>query len=110
MCANGVENLIRSNAKNVLFIVFEEFIKYPERYMKEIYEFLGREYYEHDFKDIPDNATDVDGLYFNKFPHKSGKVLHDKGQGDWVDVIDESLASEIMMQFPLYNKSFGYGG
>ena len=105
--AKGVEDLLRRKAKNVFFVIFEEFVNNPQEYMKRIYEFLEQPYYEHDFKNIPNKANDVDGLYYNKFPHNTGKELKVL-PSEWHEYISNDLAQDIMEVYPLYNNSFGY--
>jgi len=40
------------NSEIIMFVEYENLCKYPEKTMKEIYEFLEKPYYEHDFENV----------------------------------------------------------
>jgi len=40
------------NSEIIMFVEYENLCKYPEKTMKEIYNFLEKPYYEHDFKNV----------------------------------------------------------
>lgn len=103
----GVEDIIRRKLP-VMIIKYEQLCNFPNEVMAEVYQYLEEPLFIHDFNDVKNTATDVDGLYLNKFPHEgSGKVRPTNPNG-WVDFLDEELADKIMVRFPLYNKFFGY--
>jgi len=105
----GVEDLLRRRkTENILFVFYEELSINPEKSMKQVYEFLGENYFHHNFNDIKNTAIDPDNFYLNKFPHEgSGKILP-ADVDEWKHYFSEELAKTIMERFPLYNSFFGY--
>lgn len=106
-CINGVEDLLRRDLDNVVYIKYETFVKNPDRVMKEIYEVLGADAYKHDFKKVKNVSTDLDPLYRNKFPHKGEGEVKD-GSTSWKEVVDPDLAVKIASVYPFYMNTFGY--
>jgi sulfotransferase len=109
----GVEDLLRRNPKNAAgesfaqTIQYETFVRSPQLIIDRIYASLGEEHFEHDFEDVENTATDVDGLYNDKFPHVgSGKVA--PSSGDWREHVPGDIAQHVMERFPNYNRAFGY--
>jgi sulfotransferase len=105
----GVEDLYRRQLGFVHFIQFETLVRNPKLIMDGIYTALGEDGFEHDFKNVECTATDVDGLYHDKFPHDgSGEVKPPEGK--WSDYISPDIAAKIMQEFPTYNRAFNYSG
>lgn len=104
---NGVMDLVRKDRKNVLFVKHDNLVKDPKQTMKDIYAFLGEEYFEHDFEDVKNVATDLDALYLNKFPHEGcGKVeWRDPEVGRWVP---QDIQQTIQQRYPRYQQKFGF--
>ena len=104
---SGVEDLARRQKPYIHLILFETLVKSPKMVLQNIYSVLNEEYFEHDFENVENTATDADSLYLNKFPHDgSGKVEPPKGS--WRDHLSEDIADEIMKKFPNYNRAFNY--
>lgn len=104
----GVEDLVRRNLKNVIWVQYEAFIQNPKITINRIYSETGEDAFEHDFENIINTAQDPDGHYLYKFPHEgSGKV---QAQEDWRQYLSEDLATIIMQRFAYYNQVFGYNG
>ena len=102
----GVEDCLRRNHPGCIFVRYEDFAADPELIMRRIYKHIGEEYYEHDFDNVENVASDVDGLYWNKYPHKgSGKV---ESVNDWKDYIAPDVSELIMQQGVFYNTQFNY--
>jgi sulfotransferase len=56
--------------KDILFIRFEDLCKNPKDEMKKIYEYLGIEYYEHDFNNVEQITVEDDEVYGIYGDHK----------------------------------------
>jgi len=105
----GVEDLFRRQLGFVHFIQFETLVQNPKLIMDGIYAALGEDIFEHDFKNVECTATDVDGLYHDKYPHDgSGEVKPPEGK--WSAYVSPDIAAKIMEEFPLYNRAFNYSG
>ena len=104
----GVEDLLRRRLPNVHFIQYETFVRSPQVFLDKIYSLLGENsFFQHNLDDVQNTATDIDGLYLNKFPHEgSGKV--EPRPESWREHLSPDLASLIIERFPLYNQTFGY--
>ena len=56
------EFLLRRN-KDVLIIEFDQLTRYPESVIKELYKFLGVDYYEHDFTNVAQTTHEDDRFH-----------------------------------------------
>jgi sulfotransferase len=57
----GLKQAITSSEKNMLMLIeYNELCKNPERMMKSIYNFIGQDYYEHDFDDVEASWDEYD--------------------------------------------------
>ena len=105
---NGITDLITRNRKSVVFIRYEDFTAQTKSVMDMIYKELDEPVFEHDFNDVKNTSTDVDGLYLYKFPHKgNGKIVSPPKEG-WRDYVPQDVADEIISKFKTYNEYFGY--
>ena len=106
--ALGCEDLMARHSENVFALSHEAFVMDPKTHMMELYEFIGKDYFEHDFENIENVATELDSMYLNKFPHEgSGKVRKAK-RTDWKNFVPDELGNLIHQRFPKYNSLFGY--
>ena len=103
-----IEDRLLRESDNLYMVVFEKFVQDPERELRKIYGELKIDWWSgHDFDDVVDCSTDVDGLYLNKFPHGgSGKVRPPDRR--WQDDVPEAVAQQVMSLHPAYNQRFGY--
>lgn len=109
----GIEDLMRRNLRNsegqpfVHAIQYETFVQSPQLIIDRIYAAVGEERFEHDFENIENVATDVDGIYSYKFPHiGDGKI--EPRPDDWKEHVSGDIASLVMQKFQNYNRAFGY--
>jgi sulfotransferase len=108
-CVAGIEDMLRrGRMQNILFVFYEELSASPEKTMKKVYEFLGEDYYHHDFDDVKKTAVDPDSFYLNKYPHEGKGKVKPTDVEEWKDYVSEDLANTIMGRFPMYNNFFGY--
>lgn len=109
----GIEDMIRRNLRNqegkpfTHPVQYETFVQNPQLVIDRIYTLTGEEPFEHDFENVENTATDVDGLYGNKFPHEGqGKI--EPREEDWREHVPQDIAGLIMQKFAGYNRAFGY--
>jgi sulfotransferase len=109
----GIEDLIRRNLRNqkgkpfTLPVQYETFVQNPQIIIDRIYTALGEEPFAHDFEHVENTATDVDGIYNNKFPHEGEGPIKPREE-DWREHVPQDIASLIMQKFRGYNQAFGY--
>jgi len=104
----GVEDLLRRNTPNTLYLPYEWFAANPAEAMVQVYETLHMDPFGHTFDAVVNQATECDALWLGKFPHQgSGKV--EPSQDNWADYCPADIAQEICDKFPFYNARFGYG-
>jgi sulfotransferase len=73
---NGVKQVLCSNEKSSLFILdYEQLAKNPEQTMKALYNFIGEEYFEHDFNDVASSYDEFDEDVNLKGLHTTRKVV-----------------------------------
>lgn len=103
----GIRDMIQRKPQGVIFLQYESLAENPSDVMKTLYETLGEEYFEHDFKNVKNTAQDPDGLYLHKYPHKGdGEVKPSKI--DWQQFVPYDIVKEIMGRFEFFNQTFGY--
>jgi sulfotransferase len=109
----GVEDLIRRNPRNqkgkefVHVVQYETFAQNPQLVIDRVYAVLGEERFEHDFENVVNTATDVDGLYGYKFPHAGSGKIEAPSEG-WREHVPSDIANLVMQRFANYNRAFGY--
>lgn len=103
----GMEDLIRRQPKNWVWIRYEDLCAKPDRTLTRLYEALGEPYFEHDLNNIVNVAEDVDELYSLKFPHEGDGPLRSPERQDWKPWISRDLEAEIS-KFTFYSKFFEY--
>jgi sulfotransferase len=67
---NAILDLLDRAPDNVVTIRYEDLVADPQSVMDLIADQCGIERYEHDFDNIPDTASDPDGHYLGKWPHR----------------------------------------
>ncbi len=103
----GVKDIIRRKLP-VMMIKYEQLVAFPEEVMQEVYQYLEKEPFSHNFENVESTATDVDALYNFKFPHKGEGKVQPTDLNEWTSFMNDELAGTIMKRFPLYNSFFGY--
>lgn len=103
----GVEDLIRRQPKNWIWVRYEDLCASPDDVMRELYERLGEPYFEHDFSNVKNVAEDVDELYNLKFPHEGCGPVRAPVERDWEGWISPDIEAQIQT-FTFYSKAFGY--
>jgi len=104
----GIEDLLRRKPDGILFVKYEEFVENPEKTLEDIYKLIDESFYEHDFENIENTATDPDGFYLHKYPHKGSGKVEKTDIDEWKKFLSDDLAKTIMDRFEFYNKSFKY--
>lgn len=103
----GIQDLMRTRAKDVKFVRYETLAAHPEEEMKNIYAFLGEKWFEHDFDNVENVATDLDAQYLHKFPHEGhGKVT--PSTIEWSDWVAQDVAIGIRQQHAWFQNRFAY--
>ena len=103
----GVEDMIRRKLP-VMFIKYEQFCKFPQQVLAEMYGYLEDTSFSHDLENVVNTATDPDGFYNYKYPHEgSGKVIP-TDETAWTRFFNQELADLIISRYPLYANFFGY--
>jgi len=104
----GIEDLLRRDPKNVIFIKYEELVSDPKKIMEGLYKELGMKYFEHDFEDVKNTAEDPDFMYLNKYPHQGEGKVRPCDAIEYKKFVSEDLAKTIMDRFAGFNKAFEY--
>lgn len=105
-CIAGVEDMIRRDWGDMIFLDHDFIVKAPERAFGFIDDLLGSGF-DYDFKNVKNTSTDLDAQWRGKFPHKGeGEVK--PYTGDWREYISEDIARASIERWPLYCRTFGY--
>jgi len=71
----GVLYVKENNKDNVLIINYDDFIGSPEKTIREVYKFLGLDYFNHYYENIIDNNFEDDSIYGIEGMHKINSVV-----------------------------------
>jgi len=107
----GTLDIIHRKVSNVLFIKCEDLTADPKITMIKIYNYLEEKYFDHNFDNIENVATDTDELYLNKYPHSGSGKIRKSNDLEWREFISDNLAKEIMSH-PIigeFTQTFDYG-
>lgn len=93
---NRIRDCIARGYENRLhYVIYEKFTKNPKKVMKEVYEFLGEEQFDHDFDNVKQtlweddlNVHGIDGLH-----DIQSKVT--PSRPSWPDYLPEALADQL---------------
>jgi hypothetical protein len=104
---NGVYDIINRKL-SVNFVRYEKLVNHPKAMIRDIYEILEEDNFEHDFENIQNTATDPDAFYLHKFPHEgSGKIEPPPIDG-WKEYLNTAVIMHIMQSHSHFNQVFGY--
>jgi sulfotransferase len=104
---NGIYDIINRQIP-VSFIQYEKLVDRPEAGMKELYNYLEEEHFEHNFDDIQNTAIDPDAFYLNKFPHDGSGKIEPPPIDAWKEYVTAPVAHHIMSSHAYFNNFFGY--
>jgi len=105
-CLEGVKDVLDRRLE-VFWFRYEDFVRNPQEMMERLYAFCDFGFFEHDFDNVVNTATDPDHLYNNKFPHKGEGKIENRAPA-WPKVMSREIAAEVMAGFPWYCSKFGY--
>lgn len=104
----GIEDLLRRDLPNVVYVRFESFLAQPQGVIDKVYARLGLPEFEHQFVDVVNVAPDVDAVYRHKFPHDGSGTISAERAGTWKGTIPPGLADQIAAAYPMFMQRFGY--
>jgi sulfotransferase len=102
-----IEDLIRRQSSNVVFVRYESLVADPAVQVEKVATAMGLAPFQHDLQGVENIATDLDALYRFKYPHDGSGAIKPTGH-NWSEVMDEPLAQLIASVYPLYMQNFGY--
>jgi sulfotransferase len=83
-----VDALQRGWHKNLFFVDYDDLTKSPKEVMVQIYDFLGEEWYEHDFNNVKQTTQSNDDIFGFKDLHKIRKEVKPQKE-DWKEVLGD---------------------
>lgn len=103
----GIEDILRRDPGNIVLIKYESLVAHPRVVLRNLYDSLGEEWFDHDLDNVKPLSTEQDWRWLHKYPHEgSGKV--EPRNDKWSDWIAPDIATGIMKSFAAYNGAFGY--
>lgn len=102
----GLEDLFMRKMPKIM-VQYEKLVDTPKSTMQWLYEKLGEENFEHDFKSVKSTADDIDSRFLNKASHVTKPVVKKPTHG-WKEVFDDSIGDFIMQQYPYFASKTGY--
>lgn len=104
---NGIYDIINRKL-DILPIKYEQLADRPVAMLKEIYEYIGKEPFEHDFNDIKNTATDPDAFYLHKYPHDGSGKVESPPLNAWEEFVSPQVVGHINNSHGFFNHFFGY--
>jgi sulfotransferase len=96
-----------NNDKKMLFIKYEKLMEDPKKEMKRLYEYLGVDYFEHDFNNIEQITKEDDSVYGVYGDHVIKPKLTSV-KPDWNDVLGKNASVWIKTNYSWFYDYFGY--
>ena len=102
-----IEDAIRHRADALVVFPYEALVRDPARAMRELYSELRLDWFEHDFENVENRATDLDALALFKYPHSGSGKVADRGD-TWREVVAPDVARAIIERYPVFAEAFRY--
>ena len=96
------------DAKNILYVRYEDLCSNPEETLKGIYEFIEEEPFAHDFKNIVKEIEEDDSHFGPYGRHTVKSVITAEKPSSWDDVFEAGISNEIRKNFEWYFQNFNY--
>ena len=104
---NGLRDVLDRGWLDRVFIWwYEEFCYEPLQVMKRLYEYIGEEYYLHDFTDIKKANPEHDGVYKFTYPHEGRGPVTTDHIGKWIGYLPQEVADSILERYAWFYRSF----
>ena len=101
-----VVEVARKYPDNFFILRHEDFNQNPREMLRMVYEFLGEEYFEHDFDNIPpSDYYEHDTVYRSMVQHKTGTKLR-KLEPRWPNVLTKEQSDMIIKNNLFFYKTF----
>lgn len=104
----GIEDLMRRNPDNVVYVMYESLVRQPAMIFERLYSEIKEEAFIHDFDNVENTAEDPDGFYLYKYPHQGCGKVEPSDPDEWKQYVSQDLAATIGSRFPDYCKYFNY--
>lgn len=76
----------------------------PERYMRKLYQHIGRDYFPHDFVNVKGHGGELDALLSGKYPHKVYGPVAPGNPHEWRQYVSPDISNNIRNLFAEYYK------
>lgn len=93
--------------KNILFIRYEDLIKYPQSTMNQVYKYFEVPVYEHDFKNIEQITVEDDEVYGIYGDHKIRTSL-ERNDVDHNQILGKPICDFLKNRYSWYFNEFKY--
>lgn len=94
----AIKNLLMEGKQKLLhFVEYEDLVNSPEETMRNLYDFLGEEYYEHDFNNIKNKIRENDEFYGFADMHEVRETIGKSGI-DPMEVLPETIYQQSQGQ------------
>lgn len=101
------QSILDKTAENFLFLKYEDLCNNPQSHLKSVYDFFELEYFEHNFKSIPQITVEDDTVYGIYGDHTIRNTLH-MLPDDYIDILGEYTSDWIYNQYRWYYDIFEY--
>lgn len=95
------------NDKKMLFIKYEDLMKFPQREMDKIYRYFGVDSFQHDFSNIKQITQEDDSVYGVYGDHVIRPTLNPPSP-DWNEVLGKNAAEWVRSHYKWFYEYFGY--
>lgn len=92
----------------ILFVKFEDLALYPDLEMKRIYNYLGLDYFEHDFDNIQQITKEDDAVYGLTSDLHTIKPRLEPLKKDFKEILGKDICDWIQNNYSWYQEKFNY--
>ena len=92
----------------MFFVKYENLSNNPQETLNSIYDYIGEESFQHDFKNIKKEVFEDDSHFGAYGNHSVQKELKPSKEGSWKEVFSEDIGNKIKHSNNWYFQAFGY--
>ncbi|MDH5680677.1 MAG: sulfotransferase [Spirochaetota bacterium] len=99
------DTIRRGNGDSFLFVRMEDLVDNPENEIKRIYEYIGEEYYEHQFSKIKQITHENDDFHSIYGDHKIKPTI-EPVSNNWEEVLGRDICDMVLKRYDWYYQIF----
>jgi sulfotransferase len=99
--------LLEGKSHHICFVKYEDLTEQPQVELARIYEYLGIDYFDHDFTDVQQITEEDDVVYGVFGDHLVRPVLH-TNPDDYTEILGVNMSNRIKNEYSWFYEYFNY--